>query len=290
MNHRPLLLALLLAAVVAAQDAARKTYPIKLSRPSKVGLKYRLSVTRSFEQRQIFLVGEEEANREERLLDGSMSGVVTVRRADEKGNERAVTCVVESFSLSVEGRATHPLEKGVSLHIDEKDEQVEVRREDGKAVPDDVRQLLELMFDMTSDSDDDKMFGSTEPRGVGDKWKGNAEAIAADLADKDLQAKPEDIEASVKVTGMTTIAGRGALELGFTIRSKVTIEPEEGWTVEKATIAIDATSACDIDPARTVPAREQGKLVFEMVMKGEGGRFESRVRIEGKDERTPIDE
>jgi hypothetical protein len=292
MNHRPIVLVLLLTAACAAQDekdAEEKIYTIRLFRPAKVGDRYRLSSSRSIEQRRITFDGARETSRAESALRGALTGTVTVRRVDERGRLRALTCVVESFSLTADGIETHPIEKGVVLLSDEVADETTIKRDDGRPVPAAALDLLVLMLEVTNTSDEDAMFGSAVPRAPGETWAGHTAAIAADLKDNQLAAAHEDIRAELKVTAVTKLAGREVVEVARNVSAKVSDERAQAATLEKGTLEFRGTTVGDADPARRVPAVQSGTLTVAFHGKGAFARFETSFMVESRDELTSID-
>jgi hypothetical protein len=221
-------LALLLAAALPtrAEDEKKqgdtKQYEVKITRPLKVGQKYKLTADGAL-LRQVTLRAEgQEKKQPEEGFGVRLEGTVEVLAVDDVGEESKVSCTVEKCTrISPEGE-TELLPKGKVLIAEGQKKDTKFTLQDGTPLAEGASEALELVISLdTGDTlTDDDLFGTREKKAVGDTWPVAPEAVSKDAERVGVVVRPGDVDGLFKLDGMEKAEGVDCLRLSGSLKMK----------------------------------------------------------------------
>jgi hypothetical protein len=227
-----------------------KDYVVKLSRPDKVGLKYRLEARETKKQSMAIHKGAAELKKEESRTTVILHAVVEVLKVTAKGEPLEKKVTIEKF---VDAKDEPLLKKGdvvtAKTVAGKTVYRMEKRDLDGRAA--------EFLGDLvktktTSSADDDAVFGSKTPRKVGESWKIDAKPLA-----KDLKLKPENIGGTVTLEAVEKHAGQNCLRIAIDLKMDA-VPPGaklamNGFKAKSADVRMKIGGLVPVDPKRHSP-------------------------------------
>ena len=186
-----------------AETSYAQKYPIRLSSPDHVGQKNWISLSGSRHQ-------EVSVSQNGQLIKSQMTNMLVIFEGreeiltlDGKGLPVRESFTVEKFAKTEDGISTVLLKPGSMILTDGGQEETKQIVLKGGVLDEDSRDAFAmLMPPHTPDSlSDDDIYGTKEPRGVGDSWTINKAAAVADL--KDVMIIPVE-----RMTGTSSIVSR----------------------------------------------------------------------------------
>ena len=250
MNTRRVLacaIVLLACSHVFAQD-----YEIRMTRPTKVGRKYRIVASGSLAQDLTRAVKGEAPRHRKLRLTAKLEGVITVLQVDKFKRENKVKLLVSKCLMSTNGTANmkEALPKGTQVVAQVRGEEDEFLV-DGKAVSKEIAKMLGLFISFSgSQTTHDKIYGTKERKKVGDSWAVNRAEAVKDLANQDMTADAKDIKGGTTVKDVVVVDGTKCLLLHIKMQvAKMRLQMPPGLTVKMANVSIDISSAYPVDTA-----------------------------------------
>jgi hypothetical protein len=242
------LILLLLAA--ASWLPAAEDYAILLTRPEKVGDRYRIDARGKSRQQQRISLGGKAASNEDKQLEVHLVALATVLAVDEKLEASRVEYRVESCSQSSSGKSEEVIPPGTKVLAESRDGETTFTVA-GRPVPPDVEEALKVVISVhSSDSPtDDEVFGTHERKRVGDKWGIHAAGAAQSLSRSGLHISADNLKGTVALDGLRTLDAVKALEISAHIRAdKMSIDAPQGMRVEKGILEADLSGFVPVDP------------------------------------------
>ncbi len=199
-------------AVLAQTDG--KKYPIKLSRTMPLGVEYefrsKAQINRSASLTKV--ESGEEVSRTDGEVRAAMKGTAVQQEADGKA---LVTVSVEEFSMTLDGRDL-PVDLFAGDELTGEEENGLNRFYiNGNPVREPI--LLETLGGLIplgmQDDQQDRTFGTDEPRAVGDLWKINEEQFLESLGEAGAQIDPESVNGVMKVQSLVENQGEPCLRI-----------------------------------------------------------------------------
>ena len=200
-----LALALAPCSALFAQD-----YEIRLERPDPVGSRLHLSMVGKESTSQVVKQGDKVIEEKNTKYTVEAELVVTVLALSTKGKNTRIKLEVEKLTR-IEGDARRELlPKGsvVTASWDGKEQAFEMA---GGALDPDTEESLKLLDLVTEDPNgptEDEIFGTKERKKVGDRWEGNSELMAKQLAGLGATVKKEDLKITVTLEKLSCSAKR----------------------------------------------------------------------------------
>jgi len=131
------------------------------------------------------------------------------------GRERKSRFTVDRASVVSGGTTKELLPKGTVLVAERGAGGTTFQVDDAPAAAD-VGRLLKMLINLESDEgiNDDAVFGTKQRRKVGETWPVNAEAMAADMAEKaHLKLDPKNVTGATKLAAIVQVDGRAAMQI-----------------------------------------------------------------------------
>ncbi len=209
----PLFLSVVLLALDFDASILGQEYPIKITRPTKAGVKYRLDGTGSVHEQQTIVTGGK-TNRTARAHSMVFVGVAQVLETDAKGNAIKALLTVEKCVKTTGQSRLDLLPAGTAITATSTNGQTDFSLKDGSTLLPRDAELLRLVIPLYNGGiDDDELFGTAEQRRPGSSWPINSDAAARDMQKRKMEVKPEDIRGTTRFTVVTNMAGQDCLEL-----------------------------------------------------------------------------
>lgn len=243
-----LLLALIAAATTLSAD---ESYVIRLTRPRRVGDRYRLDAKGTDRKRQRVTVGGQPAGNEEKELSVHLIAAATVLTVDRQSNPLRVEYRIEICQRSSLGKTEEVLPAGRKVIAESRDGKTVFTSAGDPPLDAAAREALGLVISAhASDSpSDDEIFGTRDRKRVGDNWGIHAAAAARNLSKNGTLVSAADLDGSVQLDRVRTLDAVKALEITAHLRVKgLKVPAPEGTTVERAAMEADLTGLFPVDP------------------------------------------
>lgn len=266
-----MLASLLLSVTASAQSQPSEAYPIRLTRPSRVGQAFRLQASAAVLNDITITLAPDRKDANQRVAGLQVDGRGEVLEVDGRGDVRKLKITVGQCVGTEDDRQRELVRKGAVIVVTagEKDPSFSI---DGKPADKDTADLLELIFPLREDKgpDDDAIFGTREKKRVGESWPINPAAAAEDLKAIGGQAKPENIRGSFKLAAVERHDGRAVLKLEGRMEVTDFLPPRPDdlpgdVTLEPSSATFQITTLMPVDPALPSPS-ESSTMVFTTPM------------------------
>jgi len=243
---------LLAIAVSLGAQAEAERYPVRLSRPMKVGNRYRIDSQGKLRERQRVTVNRQPAGNEEKTFEVRLVAVATVLAVDAKSLPTRISYAVDSCRKSVSGDTQEVMAPGSKVVAESKDGKTVFLVNGERASPEAAEALnLVLSAREPGSASDDEIFGTSERVSVGDKWNIHSEPAVRDLSKKGLTLAPADLTGSVRLEGVRTVGEVKALEISAQMRAdKMGISTPPGVRLENASLESEFSGLVPADPER----------------------------------------
>jgi len=198
----PLLASIVLLLLVAETAVAQK-YPIRLSSPDKVGNKHWISLTGRRHQQLSATQNGRVLKPQSSDLFVVFEGREEILAVDSKGMAVRESFTVEKFTKTEDGVTSVLLKPGSVIITDGAQPDADQIALQGGVLDEAARDAFSmLMPPHTSNSlTDDEIFGTMEPKGIGDSWTVNTAAAVEDL--KESLIIPVE-----RISGLSTILSK----------------------------------------------------------------------------------
>jgi hypothetical protein len=248
-NRKSAGLILLLLAAASAVFAA-EDYAILLTRPEKVGDRYRIDARGKSRQQQRISLGGKAAGNEDKQLEVHLVALATVLAVDEKLEASRVEYRVESCRQSSSGKTEEVVvPPGTKVLVESRNGETTFTVA-GRPVPPEVEEALKVVISVhSSDSPtDDEVFGTHEHKRVGEKWGIHAADAAQNLSRSGLHVSADDLKGSVRLDGLRRLDAIQALEISAHLRAdKISIDTPQGMRIESGLLEADLSGFVPVD-------------------------------------------
>lgn len=195
----------------SAVDSATggRKYAIKLSRPSKVGAKFRMHARGERRAQSVITAGTKMAHATN-AVEVELQGNVAVLETDALHKISKMSCTVESCQVKSNGISSRWPARGTVIIV-ERNPARDRFFINGALVPDGPASVLSLVLWLNvMAGDNDALFGTDGMKKVGDSWPYRADRV------KNLG--PERL-GTVRLVGVTNVNGQSCLEIEANLRS-----------------------------------------------------------------------
>ncbi len=256
--------------LLACSRVFGQDYEIRMTRPAKVGQKYRLVASGSLSEQMTMSAEGQVLKSNKLLLTAELEGVVTVLQVDKLKRETKVRLLVSKCLMSMNGKSNKKgaLPKGTQVVAQLRDGEEEFLVE-GKAVPKDTAKMLGLFISFSTEQvTDDDVFGTKERKKVGDSWAVNSILAAKDLAADGIKVDAENIKGSTTIKKVVVVDGTKCLLLSAKMTiDKLVVPVPPGMTVQKASVSAALSGEFPVDTSIRLLS-EKKKRTMEILAKG----------------------
>ena len=271
------LILLLLAAASGA--LAADDYAILLTRPEKVGDRYRIDAKGKSRQQQRITLGGKETGNEDKQLEVHLVALATVMAVDDKLEASRVEYRIESCRESSSGRTEEVIPAGSKLIAESRNGETAFTIA-GRPVAPEVEEALKVVISVHSPDSptDDEVFGTQARKRVGDKWGINAAGAAQSLSRSGLRVSKEDLKGGVQLDGVRTVDSMKALEVSAHFRAdKMSMDAPNGIRIEKSLLEADLSGFVPVDTKSR--ARLSDKMQMHMSVRMGGPKPDTGEKI-----------
>ena len=261
------LLALVLpvTALPAADD-----YVIRLTRPSKVGERYRVDAKGTERNQERLTVGGQVQN-DDSDISVHLIAVATVLAVDNASQATRIEYLIETCKKTSSGATEKVLSAGRRVVAESDDDDDTVFTVDGDPALEDVSEALSVVISAhpPDSPSDDQIFGTPERKRVGDTWSIDSGTAAAYFSKAGLVVSAEDLKGTVTLVGVRTIGGVKALEITAHIGAeRMTMDLPEWLRIEKTSMTGDFTGFVPMDPQASSHLPDKLRLHFSILGRG----------------------
>ena len=279
MNSRKSVGLILTLFAVASLASAADDYVILLTRPEKVGDRYRIDTKGRSRQQQHVTLNGKAAGSEDKQINVQLVALATVLAVDEKQEASRVEYRVESCRQSSSGKTEEVVPPGTKVLAESSNGETAFTVA-GRPLPPDVEEALKLLISVHSPDSptDDEVFGTRERKRVGEKWGIRAASAAQSLSRSGLRVSAQDLKGTVALDGLRTLDSVKALEISAHIRAdKVGIDAPHGMRIEKGLLEADLSGFVPVDTKSR--ERLSDKMQMRMTVRVGGEKPETGEKV-----------
>jgi hypothetical protein len=196
----------------AANVAHAQKYPIRLFTPDPVGQRYTISATGGKVQTATAIRNGSVIRTQTSTAQVTFEGRAEVLAVDAKGQPFKVSYTVARFTKTENGVTTVVLKPGTTILTDGSlEREKQIRLKDGpmdEATAEEFR--LVISVHRANSPTDDDIFGSKEPRAIGERWSINNSIAAADFS-KIASVSPDKVRGSASLIAKGIVDGNECL-------------------------------------------------------------------------------
>lgn len=253
--------------LLVATAAGEEQYNVRFSHPDKEGDTYVRSVQAQFSVDSTRRVPGYPPHRQQQSFTVELTGTVQVLAVDQtSGEPTKLSCTLSK--LLRDGRTV--LGEGTVVIAENKDGDTKYTVDDEPVAPPVAQALTEVLpvHRPGAPDNDDTIFGTSEPKKVGDSWPVNRDATARAFSHEGVEVDKDHVAGTVKLTGINESDGRKFLSFV----ADLNITGLKG-VLPDATVITSGTLSTHSD-AR-VPADGEGK------QRGERLRWRTNMQVNG---------
>ena len=283
--------AVALAAVLAAAStaSAADSYPVKLDRPVKVGQQFKVTAKADVNRTvKVDVNGDAQPDRVEKFT-AELAGTARVEAVNDKtGAATKVRLTIDK--LTRDGDEVFPAGTVVSAERAEADPTFTLAG--GEAVDAEQTAVLAAVVEVGRADvavGADAMFGTAEPRRVGDTWTGDAGKVARSLT-AGVPVTADHLKATAKLLAVKPVDGVPAevIELTTTADALEAGKAVRQMTVTSGTFTSTLTRTVPVDPSRP-PLSSDEHVSVKMDGTAGGGAATVNVSVERTVHRTMVE-
>jgi len=199
-------------ALLLAVAADGEEYNIRLSHPEKVGDAYIRSVHAQFKMDNTSRVRGYPPQRRQEAFTVEMEGTVQVLAVDEKsGQATRLSCTVSK--LARDGRPLFP--EGTVVVAENKEGTTQYTVDGQQVAPPAAQALGEVLSAHTpgAPDNDDTLFGTNEPKKVGDTWPADRQAAARAFSHEGVEVSKDHVTGTVRLAAVKEVEGKKVLDI-----------------------------------------------------------------------------
>jgi len=256
--------AILLALLISIPAFAQK-YVVKIERNAKVGEKYSHSASGSRSKTTTAVRDQQVVESETVDYQVQFAAIAEVLEVDEKGQEVKIALTVEKFT-KIEGSSLTELVPPGKVIIADGNRENPYSLQNG-SLSKQAQEALGVVIAVAEPGglSDDEVFGTTEPKQVGESWALNNTLVAEVM-------QIEGVSGVAKIAGLEEIGGVEYLDIRIEVGAEQwspTAVPE-GAAIDKAIIRFSAQGYFPVDHSIPIYA-ESTTMNLQFVLKGMPG-------------------
>jgi hypothetical protein len=283
--------AVLAMALASCPALFAQDYEIRLHRPDAVGSRSHLSAVGKESTSELAKQGDKVLQEQKTKYVVEAELMLTVLAVNEKGKNTRVKIEVEKLTR-IEGDARKELApKGsvITGSWDGKDQAFDMAGGGLEPDTEESLKLLELLTDDPIGPTDDEVFGAKDRKKVGDRWDGNTELMAKDLARFGILMKKEDLTSTVALEKVATLGKTECLQLSCVLACDKFDPPlPPGFVVEKSSMKINFTGKYPVAASQNLPEESSSDLTMTLTAKAKSDPAADEVVLQIARERSLV--
>lgn len=254
--------------VVASALTQGQEYKVRISQPEKVGNKFAISSTAT--EKLSTTVDVRGIPPQEVAYTIDLDGTVEILAVNDKtGQPTKLSCTVSKCTR--DGQKLY--DAGTVIAADSKNGHEVITVNGNELDPRSTEQLSGILQTHKPDDTetDDKMFGTEQPRKVGDSWPVNSEAVAKAFSEQGegLPINKDDVSGSVKLVSVQKVEGKDYLEVVADLTVKNIQGKTNGANITGGNLAGHMTALLPADEGRR-PLNDSMSMTMKMSAKAPG--------------------
>jgi hypothetical protein len=253
------------SALLAADD-----YVIRLTRPSKVGDRFRIDARGSTREQERITVGDQ-VQKDDKDMSVHLVAAATILAVDSKADATKIEYLIESCQKNSAGKTEEVLPAGKKVVAESNAEGETVFTVDGDPALKDISKALGVVISAHTPGapSDDEIFGTSERKHVGDTWSIHTETTAAYLSKAGLKVSPENLKGTVSLDAVKTVGAVKALALTAHLSAKgMTMDVPDFIQLEKSSMTGEFSALVPVNP--DVQSHLPNKLTMQIVFRAKG--------------------
>lgn len=235
----------LMAGDVSAQD-----YAIKLMAPFKAGQKYQLRSKVTYYGKQVITSEGKVLKQNEKSTVVEGTADVEVVSVNEKGRPTALILTLKKLTQTAE-KTSPLLPANTVVQMGLKAGKVYFQVNNNDVSPEVDKALVDLLGtpDPAAPNYDD-IFGTAQPKKVGDEWKMNLSLALKQFEGANLKVSPDQVTGTMKLAGVTATRGTPCLRLigKITVADfKLPLQLPAEMAIKKSTMEMNLTELVPVD-------------------------------------------
>lgn len=275
---------------------AEDAYVIKLSRPSKVGDRFRVDAVGAIRTKTVVRTEGEDARTINSAYGISVDGTVKVLAVNAQGMETKMALTVATCTATAGDEQIRMFPEGTVVTAEWDKEAAQTKYSvGGKPVSEPFGEALGLVLNVNDPEGvvDDEIFGAKEKKRAGDVWAIDAAAASKELDRIGLQAREDDLWGETTLLAAEKAdGGEPVLKLRTNFKARgmsgAGRRPDNPMKVESGTMTVVTTVTLPVDAAKP-PVRDETKVTIatELAGKNDDGKPVKASRsVEREAERT----
>jgi hypothetical protein len=238
----------------AAPARGGRAYPIRLTRPFKVGQQFRWNADATVINSIPAPAAAAQAPAVAETVSLHLDGVVQILAVDRDGECTEMACTVDECTARTSKEKKVVVRQGRVILIEAGKWKSKLTAAAGTlTIEDDVLLRSVLSLPRVDDTSDDDLFGSPRPQAVGESWNLRPDQMVRSWGWAGYKLKPQQISGSVKVKSAETVDGVECVRVTGRARIEHFLPPAldvpEGLQIEDATCEIKFTRLLPADPS-----------------------------------------
>lgn len=279
------LVTLLAFAPLASRAAESAAYAIQFHRKSAVGERYRLVGHGSSERTQLAVVNGQAAPEQKSGFVVDLTAEAEVLAVTPTGRETKLRLVVEKATRTIEGQSAELAPAGTEVIAQRVEKETQFLVGGAPADPGLDLALKTLAISVSNDdsANDDAIFGSKEPRKIGETWSVNSQLAATSMAgETGLTVTANDVSGTIRLEELVTSRNQPVLRIAGTMTMRNINPPlPPGVTVQSSEFSTTLTGLFPVD--LTQHAHQEGmNMVMQLVINDTTGPQPVKVTITEK--------
>ncbi len=229
---------------------AQQTYVVRFNRPMKTGETFR-QVSQATENQKISLsAAGNVVQQKDDTVNVAFASRARVDAVNEKGRPTKLSHVIEKLEQTLGDQKAVVLQPGDVVVATGQANQVQFTVNDSPVAPE-LEKLLSMVIAVdTGQPTEDELFGSEQPRKIGETWPISGELAASTMQKMEIQIDPQNVSGEAKLEE-AKVEGQPAM---LVMSGKMTIKDLkpaglQGMELSKSSANLHYTTTAPADPA-----------------------------------------
>lgn len=190
-------------------------FPIQLERGAPKGARFLLTSEARIFRSESVVEGEEEVQSEgSGEGEVKLTAIATVHGVNGEGGITQAEYEVWTFSGSIDGASVAQIPAGSVLRTEKTEEGTRITLDDGELTPRQLLLLVQVLETAQEDQPgDDDIFGTEEPRAVGETWPVNADQAVKAFSANGTKLSAEAVSGGSRLVERRQVAGVDCLHI-----------------------------------------------------------------------------
>ena len=263
----------LLASMATPTQADDATYKVRFPATGRVGHRYDVKLSAVQTLKQSVLQGAKVVASQENTVTIDFQATVEILEVNERKQETKRKYLVHRAVAKMGEQELVILPAETEVIAAAGEEGTEIERTDGKVLEQAAKNLLPQLIQFeTGELTTDDVFGSDQPRTVGDQWEGNADALVKMLAQDNEEAKSGAVKSTAKLVAAKATDEGAMLDLVMQVEVDIPNmeSPVPVADPVSATVVIEQRIRM-LEGSTVGPIGQSSKITTKQILRGKAG-------------------